>query len=122
MATTVLRGQCSGSVPARSAASAAPADSSSAPNSALGELVKACDSRFIGTSAEFQRRSLLADRILELDEPWRTRFIELIAQRVDSTAVAQKLPSRMQIVVWLSDRQLARLVEQMLRSWACEDL
>jgi len=116
MATTGRRVQSCGSVSARPAA-----DASTAPGSALGESVNSYDSRFIGTSAGLRPGSLLADRIYELDEPWRTRFIELIAQRVDATVLAGSLPSRMQVAVWLADRQLAHLVELMLRTWACED-
>ena len=121
MVTTVRRVQSCGSVPARSAVTARAADTSTAPSSALGEPANSSGSRFIGTTADLRRGSLLADRIYELDEPWRTRFVELIAQRVDAHVLGRRLPSREQLILWLSDLQLARLVELMLRTWACED-
>jgi len=108
MANTMRRVRRRGPVPARSAATTAPTNTSAAPNSVLGE------------GADSRGGSLLADRIYELDEPWRTRFIELIAQRVDATVPARRSPSRTQIGVWLCDRQVAHLVELMLRAWACE--
>jgi hypothetical protein len=47
--------------------------------------------------------------------------VELIARRVDATVFAGRLPSRTQIAVWLSDRQLQRLVRLLLRAWTCEE-
>jgi hypothetical protein len=121
MTTTLPRAQSCGSAPASPAATEPLAGTTIAQDLALGQHARSWDSRFVGTSAEFRRGYLLADRIHELHEPWRTRFIELIAQRVNANVLAGRLPSRTQIAVWLSGKQLARLVGLMLRAWTCED-
>ena len=121
MTNTVLQAQSCGSVPVSAAATGPLPATSQAPNLAPSEHSHSWDSRFIGATAEFRRGYLLADRIYELHEPWRTRFIELIAQRVDATMLSGRLPSRTQIAVWLSDQGLARLIGLMLRAWTRED-
>jgi len=121
MTTTVLRAQSCDSVPASPSATEPLTDPSIVPNPAPGERSHSWDSRFVGATAEFRSGYLLADRIYELSEPWRTRFVELIAQRVDATLLPGRLPSRTQIAVWLSGQRLARLVGLMLRAWTCEE-
>lgn len=78
---------------------------------------RSLDSRFLGTTADFRRGYVLADRIYVLKEPWRARFVELIESSVDVTVFSGPLPSRTQIAVWLCNQQLANLISMMLRVW-----
>jgi hypothetical protein len=65
---------------------------------------------------EASRAVWVTERVYALDEPWRSRFLQLIAtcalaEPFDST------PSRADVLVWLDDQELNELIMTMLRSW-----
>lgn len=66
---------------------------------------------------DLQRAYELTDELFALDEPWRTRFIALIADRVRAPAVDGTLPPRYQIAGWLTNQRLSRFIQGMLRIW-----
>ncbi len=75
------------------------------------------DPRFIHTTTDLRRGYALADRIDALSEPWRSRFVGLVTQRAGATLPGECSPARTQLAVWLSDRQLSRMIRLMLRTW-----
>jgi hypothetical protein len=119
--TATLRVQGCSPVPATANAAQPSVDASASTGSQSGEHPRSSDSRFIGTTADFRRGYQLADRIYALHQPWRARFVVLIAERVGATVWSERLPSRTQLAVWLSSEQLARLVDRMLRIWTDEN-
>jgi hypothetical protein len=86
------------------------------------ELVQeAYDPDFSGTTVDLRRGLHLADRIYALDEPWRSRFVALIVQRVGERATEElDATPRIQMAIWLADQGLARVIRQMLRTWTHE--
>ena len=60
----------------------------------------------------------LANAIYSLDEPWRTRFIDLITQRVPATITTT--PSQEEIAGWLQNRLLYRDMRMLVRAWTHE--
>jgi hypothetical protein len=75
------------------------------------------DPRFIDTTTDLRRGYDLADRIGALNEPWRSRFVDLITVRAGVALACGCPPQRTQLAVWLSDRQLSRMIRLMLRTW-----
>jgi hypothetical protein len=58
----------------------------------------------------------VADGVLSLTEPWRSRFVELIA-RYAGVEDAAGSASREDIVAWLEDEDLNEKIRLMLRTW-----
>ncbi len=88
----------------------------------VAELVEApeCpDARGAPTllSIDIERAYILADRVLALDQPWRSHFVEYIALRANATQLAGRPPSRSQLAVWLANRGLHRLITVLMRTW-----
>ena len=75
------------------------------------------DPRFIDTPTDLRRGYDLADRIGALNEPWRSRFVDLITVRAGGALTCGSPPPRTQLALWLSDRQLSRMIRLMLRTW-----
>ncbi|MCD6285510.1 MAG: hypothetical protein J7M39_06310 [Anaerolineae bacterium] len=75
------------------------------------------DPRFIDTPTDLRRGYDLADRIGALNEPWRSRFVDLITVRAGGARNYGSPPPRTQLALWLSDRQLSRMIRLMLRTW-----
>jgi hypothetical protein len=71
-------------------------------------------------SRDFERAYRLADRVLALREPWRSRFVDYMAFRVCAGSGAGQCPSRSQVAVWLTDERLHRLIWELLRTWLGE--
>jgi len=80
----------------------------------------AYDPRYADPAADMTRGYFLADRVGALGEPWRTRFVDLIAQRVGAGSPEGKKASRSQLALWLCDRQLSWMIRQMLATWTHE--
>lgn len=57
----------------------------------------------------------LANAICSLDEPWRTRFIDLITKRVPATLSTP--PSQEELAGWLQNRVLYRDMRMLFRAW-----
>lgn len=57
----------------------------------------------------------LANAIYSLDEPWRTRFLDLIALRAQ--AALTNPPSKEEVTGWLLNRGLYREMNTLFRTW-----
>ena len=66
---------------------------------------------------DIERAYALADRVLALDQPWRSRFIDYIALRAGPALAADQRPSRSQLALWLTSQRMYRLVLVLLRAW-----
>ena len=77
--------------------------------------------RLSDAAADLKRAHHLADRVDALSEPWRSRFVDLITQRMGVTLPCGSPPPRSQLAEWLSDQQLSQMIRQMLRTWTHKD-
>ena len=60
----------------------------------------------------------LANALYALDEPWRGRFLELVAEMATRGGWNGRRPKRDDIVSWLStDHALFRQTERLLDTW-----
>lgn len=65
---------------------------------------------------EATRAAVVVDGIFDLDEPWRTRFVKLVARYVERPE-PQSLPSKSDVLTWLRDDYVRDVIQQMLRTW-----
>lgn len=56
-------------------------------------------------------------RVYALDEPWRSRFLDLIAHEACPSWNGRGEPSEKQMVTWLRDYELRLWVMALLRAW-----
>jgi hypothetical protein len=61
--------------------------------------------------------SSLARRVFSLEEPWRSRFLDLIVDRVSLSRAAEPMMDRATVAIWLEDQQLYQQVSQLMRTW-----
>ena len=61
------------------------------------------------------RADVLANAVLALEEPWRSRFVDFIAMRADVPLTFR--PSQREIALWLEDPNLYRHTRRLLRAW-----
>jgi len=60
----------------------------------------------------------LVNDLYALEEPWRTRFLELIAKLATGQQWDHQTPSRNMTETWLlENRQLRNQIAQMLKTW-----
>ena len=60
----------------------------------------------------------LVEDLYALEEPWRSRFLELIAQLATGRQWDSQTPSRSMTETWLlENKQLRNQVAQMLKTW-----
>lgn len=60
----------------------------------------------------------LAEALLTLDEPWRSRFLTLLASRAAEQSAVKDVPTREEVVGWLRRSDLRQELEVLLRGWA----
>jgi hypothetical protein len=66
----------------------------------------------------FTRRiELLTEDLFSLDEPWRSRFLELVANEATGWGWEGQPPTREEIAIWLSNGELHQKVTQILNAW-----
>lgn len=63
------------------------------------------------------RAEVLAATLFSLEEPWRSRFLTLVANMSTEWTWSGQLPQRQEIVDWLSDRSVYYATRSMLQSW-----
>jgi hypothetical protein len=68
-----------------------------------------------GLSPEVQRAQSLAERLFSLEEPWRSRFLELIAAHAEAPSAADLCQE--EVAEWLCNQRLYQQVRLMLRAW-----
>lgn len=66
---------------------------------------------------ESRRAAMLAERIFELDEPWRSRFLNLIVDRAALSTVDGGAPNQSTVESWLQDPKLYNQVRHLLGTW-----
>ena len=60
----------------------------------------------------------LVEDLYALEEPWRTRFLELIAKLATGQQWGNQTPSRNMTEAWLlENKQLRNQIAQMLKTW-----
>jgi hypothetical protein len=64
----------------------------------------------------------LVQALFALEEPWRQRFLRLIADMATNSSYGSQQPRRAEVSVWLASRpRLRRQVKQMLDVWQGAD-
>lgn len=64
-----------------------------------------------------ERAESLTDALLSLAEPWRSRFLTLVAQQATCWTWNGRLPTRDEVVTWLGDEGLYEGVRLLLNTW-----
>jgi hypothetical protein len=59
----------------------------------------------------------LTEALFAMDEPWRTRFLALLANRATNWTWDGSVPTHAEVETWLSDVRMRRLVTYLLRTW-----
>ena len=59
----------------------------------------------------------LAESLFRLPDPWRDRFLILVADRAVGRVYDGKPPTQEEVTAWLADLNLYREVMLMLSSW-----
>ncbi len=67
-------------------------------------------------SVEISQAAWVTERVYALDEPWRSRFLELIASYAQIKQ-PDTAPSRDEVVGWLGDEHLNEQIRLMLHTW-----
>ena len=71
-----------------------------------------------GWTAMGGKAKSLTDALFSLEEPWRGRFLDLVANLATSWAWDGQDPTRKEVASWLSgDLDLYREVKQLLDAW-----
>jgi len=66
----------------------------------------------------FTRRiEVLTDDRFSMDEPWRSRFLELVANEATGWRWEGRPPTREEVAIWLNDGELHRKITQILNAW-----
>ena len=60
---------------------------------------------------------LLVEELYSLDEPWRTRFLLLVARQANCRPWIGEPPGRDKVEQWLEDSSNRRVIRELLRSW-----
>ena len=64
----------------------------------------------------------LAENLFSLEEPWRGRFLILVAQQATRWTWDGQPPTRDEVATWLGDGNLHQVVTQLLNTWQkCEE-
>lgn len=64
-----------------------------------------------------QKAKSLTENLFSLEEPWRDRFLILVAQQATGRAWDKRSPTRDEIVTWLDDSGLHQAVTMLLQTW-----
>ncbi len=59
----------------------------------------------------------VATVLFALEEPWRSRFLDLVADRAMAGTRGGRIPTFDEVTQWLSDRGLCQRVTQLLNTW-----
>ena len=64
-----------------------------------------------------ERTEKLAETLFSLDEPWRSRFLHLIAEQATGWTWNGQLPTQAEVATWLGDWELYKRVKLQLNVW-----
>jgi hypothetical protein len=70
---------------------------------------------------KYTRIELLTEDLFSLDEPWRSRFLELVANEATGWRWEGRPPTREEVTTWLGDGELHYKVAQILNAWQGAD-
>lgn len=72
----------------------------------------------------FERAQAITKVLFSLQEPWRERFLSVVARMAQGHNTVEAIPQREQVVQWLAqDSCLCQYVSCLVRSWlGCSDL
>ena len=60
---------------------------------------------------------LLTDALFSLEEPWRGRFLNLVANQATGRAWDERVPTRKEVATWLGDGDLYQEIKLLLHVW-----
>lgn len=63
------------------------------------------------------RAESLTNTLFSLNEPWKSRFLDLMANRVGHKAEDKPIPTPGEVTTWLSDTDLYQEIARLLRTW-----
>lgn len=63
------------------------------------------------------RTESLTNTLFSLEEPWRSRFLYLIAHRATGEVVPEQPPTREDVTAWLDNGSLRQVVTLLLQAW-----
>lgn len=64
-----------------------------------------------------ERTKSLTEALFSLEEPWRGRFLDLLANGATNRAWDGRPPTREEVTTWLSDSNLYQEVTLLLNAW-----
>jgi hypothetical protein len=64
-----------------------------------------------------KRIKVLTEDLFSLDEPWRSRFLELVANEATGWSWEGRSPTREEVAIWLDEGDLHQKVTQILNAW-----
>lgn len=71
-----------------------------------------------GDMISFERARAITQTLFSLQEPWRGRFLTVVARMAQGHETAEVAPNREQVVEWLArDPSLCQDVSCLVRSW-----
>jgi NADPH:quinone reductase-like Zn-dependent oxidoreductase len=64
-----------------------------------------------------KRIQVLTEDLFSIDEPWRSRFLELVANEAKGWRWEERPPTREEVATWLNDGELHQKITQILNVW-----
>ncbi len=64
-----------------------------------------------------ERTEKLTQALFSLDEPWRSRFLRLVANQATDWTWNGRLPTQVEVKMWLGDWDLYKNVKLQLSTW-----
>ena len=59
----------------------------------------------------------LTNDLFSLDEPWRSRFLRLVANQATGWTWNERLPTQSEVISWLGDWDLYKRIKMQLNVW-----
>ena len=59
----------------------------------------------------------LTETVFSMEEPWRSRFLNVIATQATRRIWDERSPTQEEVVTWLSNTTLYKTVEDLLNVW-----
>jgi hypothetical protein len=69
-----------------------------------------------------ERTEKLANALFSLDEPWRSRFLHLVANQATGWTWPEQMPTQAEVAAWLNDWELYKRVKSQLNVWQGKQL
>ncbi len=67
-----------------------------------------------------ERTEKLTQALFSLDEPWRSRFLHLVANQATGWTWNGRLPTQTEVETWLGDWDLYKDVKLQLSTWGTQ--